>query len=107
MSEKREDGEEKKGPLTPWVEVPPAANNPEKPSLMQRLRSIAEGGSVNVAPVGPVNPPFVPPMDERQGPPIVNLNNSGRFDSLNLKYVVGPGESESEVRMWSSGTGLE
>lgn len=82
--EKREDppqGEEKKS-LTPWVEVPPAANNSEKPSLMQRLRSIAEGGSGVIGgggSVGPIEPPFIPPMDDRQGPPIVNLNNSGKL----------------------------
>lgn len=74
--------ENKKEPVNQWVEVP--LTNEEKPSLLQRLRNIAEGGSdIGQRPEGdgPMFGTNMPRMNEpgsRHGPPIIiNLNNSG------------------------------
>ncbi|KAL0276144.1 UNVERIFIED_CONTAM: hypothetical protein PYX00_003778 [Menopon gallinae] len=74
--------ENKKEPVNQWVEVP--MTNEEKPSLLQRLRNIAEGGSdVGQRPEGDGSMfgTAMPRMNEpgsRHGPPIIiNLNNSG------------------------------
>ncbi|KAK6636800.1 hypothetical protein RUM43_010463 [Polyplax serrata] len=77
---KREDG--KKDPVNQWVEVP--ISSEDKPSLLQRLRNIAEGGDTSQR-TDQMNQIFGgPPPDlselggNRPGPPIViNLNNCG------------------------------
>lgn len=79
---KREDG--KKEPVNQWVEVP--MSNEEKPSLLQRLRNIAQGGDssqrtdqINQMFGGPP-PRMSEPGGNRHGPSIViNLNNCGKI----------------------------